>query len=289
MAPVSAQLLADYAQRWSLTLLPAFPNLSYNYVTPAVCADGTQAVLKLVVPNNEMYTEIAALRCYDGRNCVRLLEVETETGALLLERLLPGTTLTTLAEEENDAKATSIAASVMRGLWRSVPPEHNFPTTVEWAGGLQKLRKRFDGGVGPLPVALVEEAETLFRELHSSASAPVLLHGDLHHDNILSAQRQPWLAIDPKGVIGEPAYEVGAMLRNLWQDRVTFSSPERTTAHRIHQLSEELAIDRARVRGWGVAQAVLSAWWCIEDNGVDDDGWKGAIANASLIAAVPEA
>ncbi len=110
-----------------------------------------------------------------------------------------------------------------------------------------------------------------------------MLHGDLHHDNILSAERQPWLAIDPKGVVGEPAYEVGALLRNLWEDRHRLANPRRMLESRVYQLAEELDIARSRVRGWGVAQAVLSAWWCIEDN---DGCWESAIAVAELLAAV---
>lgn len=275
-------LLADYARRWNLTLLPSFSNLSCHYVAPVICADGTPAVLKAVVPNSESHTEVAALRCYNGRNCVRLLDADSENGVLLLERLLPGMTLTALADEANDEKATSIAASLMRGLWRPAPTEHNFPTVGDWGGGFQKLRQRFGGGCGPLPAALVDRAERLFAELLASSSEAVLLHGDLHHDNILSAQRQPWLAIDPKGVIGEPAYEVGALLRNLWQDRRAISDPARLTERRVHQLAEELNVDRARIRGWGIAQAVLSAWWCVED---DADCWQGAIAIAELLAA----
>lgn len=276
-------LLTDCARRWSLTILSPFPNLSFNYVAPVIRADGTKAVLKAGVPHKELLTEIAALKLYNGRNIVRLLESDGEWGVLLLEQLTPGTVLTALADEANDERATSVAASVMRGLWRPAPPEHQFPTVRDWAGGLQRLRKHFGGGVGPFPIALVEEAETLFVELLDSASGPVLLHGDLHHDNILSAGRQPWLAIDPKGVVGEPAYEVGALLRNLWKDRHELANPGRMLERRVAQLAEELEVDRARVRGWGVAQAVLSAWWCLEDN---DDCWESAVATAELLAAV---
>jgi len=104
-------LLADCARCWSLTILPPFPNLSFNYVAPVIRADGTEAVLKVGVPYKELLTEIAALRLYDGKNSVRLLEADSERGVLLLERLRPGMVLTTLADEANDEKATSIAAA----------------------------------------------------------------------------------------------------------------------------------------------------------------------------------
>ena len=277
-------LLEDCARRWSLTLSPPFPNLTFNYVAPVALSDGTEAVLKVGVPNNELHAEAAALRAFDGRGSVRLLESDADAGVLLLERLRPGVVLTTLADEANDDEATAIAASVMRGLWRSAPDGHEFPTVEDWGRGFARLRARFGGGTGPLPAAQVEEAETLFAELLASSGPPVLLHGDLHHDNILSAQRQPWLAIDPKGVVGEPAYEVGALLRNLWPDRYAHRDPRRLLERRAQRLAEELEMDPARVRGWAIAQAVLSDVWGIEDN---DGGWEGASANTDLLAAIP--
>ncbi len=278
-------LLEECARRWSLTLAAPYSNLTFNYVALAVMSDGTEAVLKAGVPNKELRSETAALRVFDGRGSVHLLASDPDAGLLLLERLRPGAVLTDRADEAHDDEATTIAASVMRGLRRPAPPGHDFPTVADWGEGFARLRARFGGGTGPLPTAQVEEAEALFAELLASSAPPVLLHGDLHHDNILSAERQPWLAIDPKGVVGEPAYEVGALLRNLWPDRHAHRNPARLLERRLHRLAEELALDPARVRGWAVSQAVLSAWWCIED-GDTEGGWEGAIADAERLAAI---
>jgi len=95
----------------------------------------------------------------------------------------------------------------------------------------------------------------------------VLLHGDLHQDNILSAEREPWLAVDPKGVIGEPVFETGALLRNFWPDILSIPNPKSLMARRIDQLSAELGFDRERIYDWGFSQAVLSVLWSIEDKG----------------------
>jgi streptomycin 6-kinase len=116
----------------------------------------------------------------------------------------------------------------------------------------------------------------------------VLLHGDLHHFNILAAERQPWLAIDPKGVVGEPAYEVGPLLLNPWPQLLKMPRPRQILARRVDQarssaLAAELGFDRTRLVGWGVAQAVLSAWWSIEDGA---SGWSYAIRVAELLAAL---
>ncbi len=261
-------LIARYEQRWAVRVEAPFANLSFNYVAPAWRADGSAAVLKLGVPNPELLTEMEALRLYAGRGMARLLEADAEQGALLVERLRPGTPLAALADDD---QATALAAQVMQQLWRPLPAAHPFPTVAKWAAGLGRLRARFDGGTGPLPADLVGRAEGLFRELLASAGEPGLLHGDLHHDNILAAERAPWLALDPKGVAGEPGYEVGALMRN------PRPQPATVLARRASILAEVLELDRARLLAWSLAHAVLSAWWSVEDQG---EGWEGAIAVA---------
>jgi streptomycin 6-kinase len=271
-------LLAACQQRWSLRLLPLSHQLSYNYIVPALLADGTPVILKAGVPRPELSREIEALRAYGGSGSVMLLEADAEQGVLLLERLLPGQPLTEVAD---DARATSIAAQVMRRLWRPLAPGHGFKPASQWALGLGRLHARFHGGTGPLAPALVARAEALFEELLPSQAEPVLLHGDLHHENILSAQRRPWLAIDPKGVAGEPAYEVGAWLRNPMPQLMAWPDLDGILARRIDQLAEELELDRQRLLGWGLAQAVLSAWWSLEDHG---HGWEASMQVAEILA-----
>jgi len=270
--------LGELTRRWSLTLLPAFENLSYNYVAPAIRADGKEVVLKVGVPNKELSTEIESLRLMDGSGAVQLFESDLDRGAMLLERLSPGLTL---YELENDEAATTIATYVMEELWISAPEDHAFPTVSDWAKGFKRLRGSFDGGTGPFPEDLVEKAERIFLELLASMSEPVLLHGDLHHWNILSAEREPWLAIDPKGVIGEPEYEVGAWLRNPFPHILKFENPKQVMARRVEQFSESLGFDRDRLKAWGFAQAVLSGWWGYEDHG---DDWDSCIELSRIMA-----
>jgi len=252
-------------------------NLSYSYVVPARNARGEEFVLKVCAGGPEFTCEIEALQAWSGGAAVLLLDYNVEFRALLLERLTPGRTLASLG---NDEEATRIAAHVMHELWRPLPSNSSFPTTAQWADGLRRLRARFDGGTGPFPRALVETAESLFRELLASSEPPVLLHGDLHHFNILSAGRRPWVAIDPKGLAGERAYEVGALLRN---PDVRLSTDEGAQRRRIDIFRDELALDRDQMLGWGIAQAVLSAWWSYEDSG---SGWESACACAEVLMRV---
>jgi streptomycin 6-kinase len=267
-------LITECERRWHITAGPAFL-LSFNYAAPAITEDGNEVVLKLGVPNPELSAEIEALRCYAGGAAVRLLDFDKERGFLLLERLSPGKTLSSL---EDDEQATRIAAQIMSALWQPLLLPHSFPTVATWFKGLQRLRQRFDGGTGPFPANLVALAEGLSEEFLSSSQSSVLLHGDLHHFNILSAQRQPWIAIDPKGVAGEPAYEVGALLRNP-SDR--FCTDIQIQRRRVALLVEELGFDKERIVGWGIAQAVLSGWWSYEDCG---EGWESAFACADVLA-----
>jgi streptomycin 6-kinase len=261
------RLIEEFASRWGLRVGPPF-ELSYNYAAPATTADGMPVVLRLGCPRPEFDAEFEALRAYDGRGCVRLLDGDSARGAMLLERLLPGHTLATVKDDE---RATEIAAGLMAQLRFAPPTGHHFPSTQDWMRGLEKLRARFGGGTGPFPARLVDRAERLSVELHASAAPAVLLHGDLHHYNILAAERAPWLIIDPQGVVGEPAYETGALLRNPLPQVYAWPDFAERTARRVAILAERLGEDRRRIAGWGLAQAVLSAWWTMEETGLPDE------------------
>ena len=273
-------LTGELARRWSLRVEDPFANLSYNWVAPALREDDAPVVLKLSFPGDkEFRTEAAALAAFDGRGICRLLELDLDRGAMLLERLQPGGPL---AEVGDDEEATAAAAGVMRKLWRPAPPDHGFPTVSDWSEGFRRLRRRYGGGTGPMPGALVAEAEALVAELLASGGEPLLLHGDLHQENILSAGRGPWLAIDPKGVVGEAAYDTAALLHN---PVVTLDAPDpkRLLERRLDVLSGELGLDRARVHAWGLAQAVLAAYWGLEDGG---RVWGEALDFARLLAEI---
>lgn len=259
-------LLDGCARRWELTPGAPMTPLSYNYVVPARCADGTAAILKICVPGGEFALQAEALRLFDGRGAARLLACDPGDEVMLLERCEPGTLLREQMVADDD-RATAIACGVMRRLWQPAPPDSPFPAMADWNADLRRLRPHYGGGTGPFPRALVEEMEALVAELTASAPAPILLHGDLHYDNILAAAREPWLAIDPKGLTGEPAYETGVLLYNPYPLLLDAPNRRRTLARRVDQLADELALDRARVRGWGLVRAVLSAWWHVESTG----------------------
>jgi streptomycin 6-kinase len=270
------EMLEEFAQRWSLILHPPF-ELSYNYVAPAVRTDGSEAVLKLGYPHRELLSEMHALQIFNGQGIVQLLEADFERQVFLLERIRPGVELVTL---NDDDERTQVIARVMQQLWKLVKEDRPLLTVENWTSGLKKLRPHFNGTTGPFPEILVDAADHIFAEFVPSQGEQVLLHGDLHHWNIISATRQPWLALDPKGVIGEREYDVGALLRNPWGELHRIQDIKKIQARRIDILAEVLGFDRQRMLGWGMAQAVLSAWWSVEDHG---DGWLGTMRVAEVL------
>jgi streptomycin 6-kinase len=274
--------LRNCEERWDLTIDQPF-NLSFNYVAPAQRVDGTPVVIKVCLPTDEFPLQVEALRICDGRGMVRLLDYDDEDEAMLLEQLEPGTLLSML---EDDEDAISHAASVMRQIWRPGPEHYSFPTTQDWGSGLAKLSAYYGDSSGPIPHALIDKACVLFAELSASQAGQVVLHGDLHQENILAATRAPWLAIDPKGVIGEPAYETGSLLRNELAGVFSAPQPTRMMARRVDQLAAELGFERERIRGWALAQAVLSVWWNVDNPSFPSDFDLQTIAAAELLVQI---
>ncbi len=249
-------LVGEAIRRWNLSEVRIVQNLSYNYV--AFARRGSeQVVLKIGVPDRELTSEMTALQIFNGSGAVRLLEGNEPDGMFLLERLRPGCLLSTL---EQDDQATQIAAEVMLHLWRPAPAEDRLIRLSDWFRGLDQLRPTYDGGTGPFPGNLVEEVQELLPRLFTESNPSRLIHGDLHHFNILQSARG-WLAIDPKGVIGPPEYEAGPFLLNPVPDLLKRGDPKALLERRIAILSERLGFARRSLRDWGLCHAILSGWW----------------------------
>ena len=272
------ELLAKLSTRFQLKLGEPFSNLSINMVIPATRSDGTEVVLKVGVPNKELLTEIESLRLFEGRKAVRLLDADIENGALLLERISPGTSLLKFNDDE---QATAIAADVLMGLQADIPAEHSFPSLQDWFQSFPRVRARYEGRSGPLRQDLFDMAEQLSRELLQSISHISLLHGDLHHDNIVCSGSTDWLAIDPKGVIGEREFEVAPFLRNPMPALLETVSTAKVLARRIDQFAELTGFDRQRLIRWGLTESILSATWDLDDT---TERWQREVTIAQIFA-----
>jgi len=220
------------AERWSLRVGTPFegPEVSAAWVAPVRCADGMPAVLKIGVPHMEARDEIAGLRFWDGDPTVRLLEADEGLNAMLLERCEPGTHLRRLPEPEQDV----VLAGLLRRLWRRPAEPHPFrPLTELTAYWLTEAGEP-------------AEAAAIAAELHRTAPEEVVLATDLHAGNVLRAERAPWLVIDPKPFVGDPAYDATQHLLNR-------PEPERG----LDNFAELLEVDAERVRLWlGVRRAL---------------------------------
>jgi streptomycin 6-kinase len=258
------RLVEDLARDWDLALGAPF-DLSFHFVIAVTVADGTPAVLKLGVPGEEgLRTEVPALRAFAGGAAVRVLDADLTRGAVLLERVVPGRRLRELVPAR-DVEATAVAAAVIRRLHVPPPPDCSLPEVSSHLAALDDYLATH-GDRGPLPAALVVRAAGVMRELRVSSPDPVVLHGDLHHDNILSATREPWLAIDPHGLVGDPGYDIGSLLYNPCPaDR----DPSLTglVPARAEHLADALAMPLDRVVAWGFVTSVLSEVWNVPPTG----------------------
>ncbi|HSD46685.1 MAG TPA: aminoglycoside phosphotransferase family protein [Pyrinomonadaceae bacterium] len=220
--------------------------------------DGRRVVLKLTKKADDEMHSGAVLRAFGGVGAVRVLEAEI--GAVLLERLDPGEDLVSLVRRGADDEATTILAQVIASLANHAAPAE-CQTVTDWGRGFARY---VHSGDAQIPYGLVKQAQAVYEHLTSSQGAPTLLHGDLQHYNVLFDRQRGWTAIDPKGVVGELEYEVGALLRNPVELPELFTNPA-TIERRLKILTTLLPLDHTRVIRWAFAQAVLSAIWSIED------------------------
>ena len=235
-------------QRWELSIGQPFDREpGPSWVVPVKRQDGTCAVLKLGMPHMEARHEIDALRFWDGDAAVRLWEADTHYNAMLLERCVPGTLLRAVPEPEQD----EVIARLLRRLWRVPQLPHPFrplsEMTTHWGRETRAAIRRWpDAG-------LVNEGLRLCEELPPTAPANVLLATDLHAANVLRAEREPWLVIDPKPFVGDPAYDATQHLFNC-SDRL-YADPDGT----IRRFADLLGVDHERVRLWTFARAAIES------------------------------
>jgi streptomycin 6-kinase len=243
-------------QRWDLTPEHRFPS-TFNFVCAMRRVDGAHAVLKTCFPGSgEYWSESRALALAGGDDgVVEVLDRWDDEHGLLLDRLMPGSSLRPLVPGRDD-EATAIVAGVMASFWAAKPADRHLTDIVGFADDFVEYRRDHGAG-GPVPRAHIDRAEALFRELSESMTRRVLLHGDLHHDNVLDADGR-WIIIDPKGMIGEPEFEVAAFVRNPPTELAEQPRLRELLHGRVAQLAAALRLDPARAGAWSYCQAVLA-------------------------------
>ena len=227
-----------------------------SLVLPVRTADSAPAVLKIGFPDDESEHEHLALRLWGGHGAVRLLSADPHRRALLLERLRP-TDLTTMPEVR--------ACEMVAGLYRSLhvpasPALRSLSSFLDrWTAELAELPRK-----AAIPHRLVEQAVALGRDLASDRTVQErVIHTDLHYGNVLAADREPWLAIDPKPVNGDPHYELAPMLWNRWEEIA--GDIRAGVQRRFWTLVDAAGLDDERARAWVVVRMIHNAMWAVQD------------------------
>ncbi len=258
-SPTAPERLAEYAARWQVVVHRIKATAS------SLIGFGKRHDLAVVLkvaraPDDEWYAG-AVGAAFGGQGMVRVYE--HAPGAALLEELQPGRALSERVLHGNDLEATCILADAVGALHSNDHTADGCRTVEAWGRGFDRYAAGGDRQISP---TLVEEARDCYARLCRTQRAVTLLHGDLQHYNILSDRERGWIAIDPKGVLGELEFELGPALRNPHEVPELYSSSA-AIERRITCLEERLRIDAGRTLEWAYAQAVLSAIWTIEDKG----------------------
>lgn len=241
-------LVEECARRWSLRIGEPYDDSYVSLVLPATRADGAEVVLKLQFPGRESAHEAAALEYWDGDGAVRLLDHEPDRHALLIEHCDPGTHL---RELDPDA-ALGVMIGLLPRLWK--PAAAPFVSLAdEAAHWLDELPRTYERAGRPFERSLLDAAMEALESLSASQGEQVLIHQDLHGDNVLQAAREPWLAIDPKPLAGEREFGLAPIIRSY-----EFGHGREQVIGRLDRLSRELGLDRERARGWALGQTL--AW-----------------------------
>ena len=255
------ETISALEKQWSIKIAGHFRNLSYNYVANALLPDGKSAVLKIGLPlgDVEIFSEAAYLTAVDGKGAARLFEFDREKQAVLLERVAPGANLRSVFKKDQ-FRAVPVAIKTLKRLLTPVPEvSDEFIKLDDWFDGLRRAAGT------TFPGDFAERALGFYSELSTDTENIFLLHGDLHHDNILSATREQFLAIDPKGIVGHVGYDIGVFLNNHhdWLEWDTRLDGKLDKA--IGEYSAAFGLDQTVIRKWAFCQMVLSWWWMFDE------------------------
>jgi streptomycin 6-kinase len=250
----------EYARRWEVTLqrVVSTPTSLLGFGTRC----DVPVVVKAARSTSDERWPGAVAAAFDGEGMVRVHA--HAAGIALLEHVSPGTPLVEVVRQGDDAAATRILAGVIATLHQTDRPTGGFHGVEAWGEGFARYERSGDRQIPPV---VVEQARSRYARLCGSQGRQRLLHGDLQHYNVLKDRSRGWVAIDPKGIVGELEFELGAALRNPHREPALYSTSA-AVERRIRWFGEHLIIDAKRVIEWAYTQAVLSAIWTVEDEGV---------------------
>ncbi|MBV9242209.1 MAG: phosphotransferase [Acidobacteria bacterium] len=252
------ELILAIETRWNIRTGTVYPASGINYVAPAESGSGELSVLKISPPydTTEFASEAAYLRARCGASCVELRKIDDENRCMLLERAVPGETMDVIfdgREPECVAPAIEVLRSVSKD---AAPPPKDAIRLDDW---FDNLRRAYGTD---FPSAYLRRALEIYER---SSSGTSYLHGDFHPRNIVSADREPFLLIDPKGIVGHLGYEAAVFLNNFhwWQEDRPDIADRLDVA--VRQFAEGLGSTEQATHEWAFAQMVIGAWWTFDE------------------------
>ncbi|MBT4962700.1 MAG: phosphotransferase [Francisellaceae bacterium] len=247
---------------WNLKILAPFQELSCNFVAPT----NAHSIVKIGVDTDEVSSEVKALEKYNGQGCCKLLSNNTQYNAMLLEQLEPK--LLSNFESSDPEFTTKTCCDVIRDLYQPTDSSNiEFKNISSWLERLEIVSNN-----SCISNRLIDKASSIKNDLLKSTSEMVILHADLHHNNIMQDLSGNWRAIDPKGMIGDPVYEIGAFMRNPIPEIFTDNHLKQKLYNRVSIFNEFLGYDTDRILAWSFVQTVLSALWFSDINNDDSQG-----------------
>lgn len=237
-------------------------------VLPVLTSDGSRAVLKITWPHVDAEHEHLALQRWGGHGAVRLLAANPGRWSMLLERLDSGRDLHDVPVDE----ACRVIGDLLRQLDHDALPQLSRLSTQ-----CERLVERLGAAPQGVPRRFAEQARSLISDLMTDVAIDSrMVHTDLHYWNVLAAERQPWLAIDPKPLAADPAFAATPALWNRWEEAVASGDLRRHLRRRLSIVCDSAGLDEKRARAWSIVREVQNGVWAVEDD--DPDGLTKAIA-----------
>ncbi|MCL9685688.1 aminoglycoside phosphotransferase family protein [Legionella maioricensis] len=264
--PITIEMLTTH---WKLKNLVPVDNMTFNYVAKAITNTGQPVILKISCDEKSISDEVLALKYFDGSGSIKLIAHNERYHALLLQQAIPGETLKSRYSSQVEYVMDCYVNTMRKLHNKCLSSKNNYRHIRDWLIVIEKLTDH------DCPSYLVKKAVALKNELLASATAEIFLHGDLHHDNILK-DRDCWLAIDPKGIVGDPEFEIAAFDFMYVNELANRNDVKNIVEARISLLAQKAHLNPQRIKDWVFVRLILMAAWHVEDN--SDPSWAITLA-----------
>lgn len=253
-------LIHDLSTHWQLSQVMPVANMTFNYVATAVTKTQQFVVIKISYDEKNIAAEYEALKYFDGKGAIQVIDYHKIHHALLLQQAIPGTTLKYFYPEQIDYVMNCYVDTMQKLHYQKPLYHYHFKHIDDWLQAINEfnLNQMYSSD-------LTKKALYLKNELLKTMRSEIILHGDLHHDNILK-NNDEWLTIDPKGIVGETEFEIAAFDFMNINEFANQSDVGNILINRINLLAQKANLDTERIKAWVFVRLILMAAWLVEDN-----------------------